>query len=297
MRVCKFFDPQSGARVGLVEGDAVYDLTALDKERFASLAAFLELPDRVGTLARLIRSGISIAPYSYHSLDRQPHEDSPHLLPPIDRQEVWAAGVTYLRSRDARVEESESGGSFYDKVYVADRPELFFKSTPHRTVGPNASVRIRGDSKWNVPEPELALVLNSRRELVGFTIGNDMSSRDIEGENPLYLPQAKVYSSSCALGPVIRLAETVDHPLEMQIRLMIRRSETVVFQGDIALNQMKRSFEDLVDFLWRDNAFPDGAFLLTGTGIVPPDDFTLQPGDGIEIAVEAVGVLKNKVEG
>lgn len=295
MKLCKFYDPQSGARVGLVEGDAVYDLTALDREHFTSLASFLEQANRMEVLGRLIRSGIAIAPYSYSSLNRAPEDNAPHLLPPIDQQEVWAAGVTYMRSRNARMEESETGGSFYDKVYLADRPELFFKSTPPRTVGPNAAVQIRSDSQWNVPEPELALVLNSRMELVGYTIGNDMSSRDIEGENPLYLPQAKVYSRSCALGPVVRLVETVDNPRAMQIHLTIRRDESVIFEGQTDIGQMKRSFEDLIEYLRRDNEFPHGAFLLTGTGIVPPDDFTLQAGDLIEIDVDAVGVLKNQV--
>ena len=295
MNLCKFHDPHYGSRVGLVEENAVYDLTSLDGVRMGSLSRFFELPNRMDVLARLVRSGIAIAPHTYSVLDRVPNPAELHLLPPIDHQEVWAAGVTYLQSRQARAEESEAGGSFYDKVYDADRPELFFKSTPHRTVGPNDGVRIRRDSKWNVPEPELALILNSRLELVGLTAGNDMSSRDIEGENPLYLPQAKVYSRSCALGPTVRLVETAATAMDVGIGLKIRRGGVKLFEGHSSTAQMKRAFVDLIEFLGRDNDFPTGVILLTGTGIVPPDDFTLLPGDSIEIFAEGIGVLKNCV--
>lgn len=221
---------------------------------------------------------------------------APNFLAPIASQEVWAAGVTYYRSRTARMEESQvaGGGSFYDRVYVADRPELFFKSTPHRTVGPGAGVHIRKDSKWNVPEPELALLLSPSGKRLGYTIGNDMSSRDIEGENPLYLPQAKVYDRSCAIGPCI--AVTPD-PLGIQTRIemQITRNGSVAFSDGTTLEQMKRDPQSLVDFLFRDNTFPNGCFLLTGTGIVPPDDFTLRPGDEIIISIDQIGTLKNRV--
>jgi 2-dehydro-3-deoxy-D-arabinonate dehydratase len=217
------------------------------------------------------------------------------LLPPLDLQEVWAAGVTYLRSKVARMEESEGGGSFYDRVYDADRPELFLKATPSRVVGPGGDVRIREDARWNVPEPELALVISPTGRLVGYTLGNDMSSRDIEGENPLYLPQAKVYRQSCALGPVILLEEEPRPHREFSIRLSIRRGGQAVFEGETSTSRMKRRFEELIGYLMRDNLFPEGAFLLTGTGIVPPDDFTLEPGDRIEIASPEIGVLRNQV--
>jgi len=197
--------------------------------------------------------------------------NTPHLLAPIDRQEVWAAGVTYLRSREARERESEEA-DVYSRVYDAPRPEIFFKATPHRVAGPYAPVCVRSDSGWSVPEPELALVLNSDLQLVGYTIGNDMSARDIEGANPLYLPQAKVYTGCCALGPTIVLATEVP-PLE--IECAIRRSEEVVFEGRISTDQFKRSYAELIEYLGRDNSFPEGVVLLTGTGIVPPDDFTL----------------------
>ncbi|HKX28743.1 MAG TPA: fumarylacetoacetate hydrolase family protein [Blastocatellia bacterium] len=218
-------------------------------------------------------------------------------LAPIGNQEVWAAGVTYYRSRSARMEESKStgGGDFYDRVYSAARPELFFKSTPHRVAGPGQNVRIREDSKWNVPEPELALVINSRGEIIGYTIGNDMSSRDIEGENPLYLPQAKVYSKSCGLGPCLLIPE---QPLDPQtkIDLEIRRAERTEFHGQTALTELKRTPQELVEYLYRDNEFPKGCFLLTGTGIVPPDEFTLHPGDEIRITIEPIGTLINRVQ-
>ena len=218
------------------------------------------------------------------------------LIAPIGSQEVWAAGVTYYKSRTARMEESQSsgGGDFYDRVYAAQRPELFFKSTPHRVAGPGQPVRIRRDSKWNVPEPELALVVTSSAKIVGFTIGNDMSSRDIEGENPLYLPQAKVYDRSCALGPAILVS---DEPLpkSTEIKLEIARGGEVVFSGSTTLAAIKRDFEELVEYLFRDNSFPNGCFLLTGTGIVPPDAFTLNSGDAIHITIEPIGRLINSV--
>src|SRR5688500_11134120 len=224
--------------------------------------------------------------------------DDGKLLAPITDQEVWAAGVTYLRSKVARMEESKQsgGGSFYDKVYEADRPEIFFKATPHRVVGPGQPVRLRGDSKWNVPEPELALLVNPRGKIVGYTIGNDMSSRDIEGENPLYLPQAKVYDGCCALGPCILIADPTDPlPRDAAIELEIRRDGAVAFAGKTSLAQMKRKFEELVSWLFRDNSFPSGVYLLTGTGVVPPDTFTLQSGDEVAITIGPIGTLRNVV--
>ena len=216
--------------------------------------------------------------------------------PPLASQEVWAAGVTYLRSRTARMEESEAagGGSFYDKVYQAVRPELFFKATPWRVRGDGDVVRIRKDARWSVPEPELALMINNRAEVVGYTIGNDMSSRDIEGENPLYLPQAKMYDGSCALGPAMLVREA---PLaaETNIAIMILRHGGPVFTGTTTLAQMKRTPEELVGFLYREMSFPKGAILLTGTGIIPPEEFTLQSGDEVAITIEPIGTLRNRV--
>ena len=217
-------------------------------------------------------------------------------LSPIGSQEVWAAGVTYVRSRAARMEESKSsgGGAFYDAVYSAERPELFFKAAPWRVRGPDEPVRIRRDARWSVPEPELALVINRHGTIVGYTIGNDMSSRDIEGENPLYLPQAKVYDGACALGPAMLIAgETL--PPGTTIALTITRDGAPAFQGSTSLAQMRRTPEELVQYLYRETSFPHGAVLLTGTGVVPPDDFTLQIGDTVAITIPPIGTLENVV--
>lgn len=225
-----------------------------------------------------------------------PIPDEADLLAPIGNQEVWAAGVTYLRSREARREESKSagGGDFYDRVYAADRPELFFKATPQRVIGPGGAVRIRADSRWNVPEPELTLIINPKGRIIGYTIGNDMSSRDIEGENPLYLPQAKVYDGSCAIGPAILLS-TDPLPRSTEIRLEIIRRGSSAFSRATSLAQMKRDPRELVDYLYRETGFPAGCYLLTGTGIVPPDSFTLDHGDEIRITIEPIGTLRNVV--
>lgn len=216
------------------------------------------------------------------------------ILKPLVSQEVWAAGVTYYRSRTARMEESQDGGSVYDRVYAAERPEIFFKATPSRAVGPGEEVYIRQDSTWDVPEPELTLAINRFGNIIGYTIGNDMSSRSIEGENPLYLPQAKMYEKCAAVGPCIYLT---DHPLprETMIRLEITRHQQSVFTGEVELSQMKRTPEELVGYLYRECIFPNGCFLMTGTGIVPPNDFTLGEGDEVEISIDRIGTLRNKV--
>ena len=229
------------------------------------------------------------------ALSQNPLASPATLRAPIG-QEVWAAGVTYYRSRDARMEESKSagGGNFYDRVYGAERPELFFKATPHRVVGHLGKVAIRNDASWSVPEPELTLLVSRSGKILGYTIGNDMSSRDIEGENPLYLPQAKVYGRSCALGPGILISS---HALSSstEIRLEILRAEQVAFAGSTNLSKLKREPATLVRYLYRDNPFPNGCFLLTGTGIVPPDSFTLNHGDEIRISIDGIGTLINFV--
>ncbi len=218
------------------------------------------------------------------------------ILAPIGNQEIWASGVTYLRSRDARMEESKDagGGTFYDRVYDADRPELFFKATAARTVGPNGMVRIRKDSKWNVPEPELTLLISSEGTIEGYTIGNDMSSRDIEGENPLYLPQAKTYEGCAALGPCIYVPDSPIDP-ESIITLEIARDTETAFKGEIPLSNMKRKLPELVEYLFRECNFPNGCFLMTGTGIIPPDEFTLEVGDEVRISIDNIGTLINTV--
>ncbi len=219
------------------------------------------------------------------------------FLPPIVSQEVWAAGVTYRRSRTARMEESEDSGgsSFYDLVYRAERPELFPKAVSHRVVGHKQTVRIRSDSRWSVPEPELTLLVSPGKRLQGYTVGNDLSSRDIEGENPLYLPQAKVYDRSCAIGPGILLPDK-ELPGETTISVEVERAGEVIYQDDTLLLEMKRSCQDLIDYLMRECSFPYGCFLMTGTGIVPPSDFSLRSGDEIRITIERVGTLINTVE-
>jgi 2-dehydro-3-deoxy-D-arabinonate dehydratase len=219
-----------------------------------------------------------------------------YLLAPIGSQEVWASGVTYFRSRSARMEESKDagGGSFYDRVYSAVRPELFFKATARRVIGPGGDVRIRSDASWSVPEPELTLLINPRGEIIGYTIGNDMSSRDIEGENPLYLPQAKVYDGSCALGPCVLLSRE-SLAKSTSIRIEIIRGDATAFEGTTTLAELKRAPAELAGYLFRDNSFPDGAFLLTGTGIVPGDEFTLAHEDVIRITINGIGTLENRV--
>jgi 2-dehydro-3-deoxy-D-arabinonate dehydratase len=218
------------------------------------------------------------------------------LLPPIESQEIWASGVTYMRSKEARMEEAKQagGGDFYARVYDAERPELFFKSTASRAVGSGENVRIRKDSKWNVPEPELTLFICSEGTIEGYTIGNDMSSRDIEGENPLYLPQAKSYDGAAAIGPCLYVPPAPIHP-DTMIEIEIRRSSAPVFQSNVSINRMKRRHTELAEYLFRETSFPYGAYLMTGTGIVPPDDFTLEPGDEIRISIENIGKLVNTV--
>jgi 2-dehydro-3-deoxy-D-arabinonate dehydratase len=285
MQLCKVQTETGALRVGIFEGG---DVRLLDLQRFRgihTLSDILHAGDPAGLAKDLID-------------DNTPRVaiDEVTLLAPIDRQEVWAAGVTYKRSRQARERESAGAASFYDKVYNAERPELFFKATPHRVAGPSERVRIRHDSRWNVPEPELALVLSPRLELIGFTIGNDMSSRDIEGENPLYLPQAKLYDHCCALGPVITLAAAMPPLNQVTIRLVIDRAGKTMFDGATSVAEMKRTPDDLIQWLRRDNSFPGGAMLLTGTGIVPPDDFTLAPEDRVNIDISGIGRLTNFVE-
>ena len=246
-----------------------------------SLALLLELP--ANQMADLLATIVTTAPA----------EGS--LLAPLESlHEVWACGVTYLRSREAREMESESSGDVYEKVYSAERPELFFKAAGWRVVGQQDPIRIRRDSRWNVPEPELTLVVNRHREIVGFCAGNDMSSRDIEGENPLYLPQAKIYNGSCALGPGIRLAEA-DELTDIPIQMKILRGDATVFQDETRTSQIKRSLPDLVDYLCREMDFPHGVFLMTGTGIVPSDQFSLEIGDVVRISIASLN-LENQVQ-
>jgi 2-dehydro-3-deoxy-D-arabinonate dehydratase len=283
MKLCRFKHSGGDARIGLLTDDdsTVHDINAVGP---LSLTALFEAPDLSARLSRLSSQASARIPSS-----------EVVFLAPIESQEVWAAGVTYLRSKAARMEESDFSASAYDRVYAADRPELFFKSLPEKVAGPGQPVGIRKDARWNVPEPELALVLNSKGIIVGYTIGNDMSSRDIEGENVLYLPQAKIYDRSCALGPWITVGIEEAEARTWRIELDIERRAQPVFRGQTTVGQIKRSFQSLADYLFRSQTFPNGAILLTGTGVVPPDTFTLEPGDAVRIRVSGIGELANPV--
>lgn len=286
VKLCRFVSVhQPLASVGLVTDADPHYVIDLSSAGVATLTALLEVRDLPAHLNHLVQKPLRRIPLT-----------EVRLLAPVESQEVWAAGVTYLRSKTARMEESDFSATAYDRVYSADRPEIFFKSLGEKVVGPDQSVGIRSDAKWNVPEPELALVLNSRGELVGYTAGNDMSSRDIEGENLLYLPQAKVYRASCALGPFVRVGVTESEARTWSIGVSIVRSGTTVFQGGTSVGQIKRTFDELTGWLGRSQQFPKGAVLLTGTGVVPPNEFTLAPGDVVQIDISGVGTLTNPVE-
>lgn len=282
MKLCRFQQGTGRPRIGLVRDDStILDLSAEGIGRISSLLEFDGLLPQLTNLAG-------------QNLPKLAFEDV-KLLAPIEQQEIWAVGVTYLRSKKARMDESNFSATAYDRVYEAARPELFFKALPEKVVAPGDPVGIRKDARWSVPEPELALVVNSHARIVGYTIGNDMSSRDIEGENLLYLPQAKIYDRSCAVGPFITVG--IDEPTARtwEIHLQITRNESVTFQGETSVGQIKRSFSELVEYLFRSQTFPHGAVLLTGTGIVPPDGFTLQHADKIQISISGIGRLENSV--
>jgi 2-dehydro-3-deoxy-D-arabinonate dehydratase len=282
MKLCRFQE-RNEVHVGLVidEDSSVLDLTPAGVQQMQSL---LESDDLTTQLDQFSKQNLP-----RFSLDQI------KLRAPVEQQEVWAAGVTYLRSKTARMQESDFSATAYDKVYAAERPELFFKAVAGKVVATSDAVGIRRDARWNVPEPELALVLNSKGRIVGYTIGNDMSSRDIEGENLLYLPQAKIYDRSCALGPWIAIDADETAARNWTIRLAIERNGTRVFSGETSVGRIKRRFEELTGFLFRCQTFPHGAVLLTGTGVVPPEDFTLQERDVVQIEISGIGSLVNPV--
>jgi len=282
MKLCSFKLASGKRRVGLVlSGNVLLDVTA---GGVISMRHILD-QDNLHERLAILKEG-DFPRYAW---------DEVQLLSPIERHEIWAVGVTYLRSKAARMEESDFSATAYDKVYDAVRPELFFKAMPEKVVGSGSQVGIRRDAKWSVPEPELALVLNSHGKIVGYTIGNDMSSRDLEGENLLYLPQAKIYDRSCAIGPCIRVGVDESEARTWKIQIEIERDGKKVFNGETSVDQIKRSFTELVEYLFRSQTFPHGVVLLTGTGIVPPDDFTLQSEDCVRIAISGIGVLENSV--
>jgi 2-dehydro-3-deoxy-D-arabinonate dehydratase len=284
VRLCRFRHAASGdrPRIGLVlDADRIAELSDADAPTLTSL---LESDDPAGAARAAVQRALMVHPLA-----------GVVLLPPIERQEVWAAGVTYLRSKTARMEESDFSATAYDRVYEAPRPEIFFKAIGEKVVGPGDTVGIRRDATWSVPEPELALVMNSRGKLIGCTIGNDMSSRDIEGENLLYLPQAKTYDRSCSLGPWITLVDDEQVIRQWSISVSISRSGKVVFAGETSIDKIKRPFADLMAYLWRSQAFARGVVLLTGTGVVPDDSFTLAPHDQVTIIISGIGRLENAV--
>ena len=282
MKLCRFKDSSGTVCVGLaLDESTMADLSAGGVESITSVLEDANGMQHLSDLAGQDLPKVALADVT--------------LLTPVEGQEVWAAGVTYLRSKKARMEESDFSANAYDLVYEAARPEIFFKSLPEKVVNPNEVVGIREDSKWNVPEPELTLVVNSSKVLVGYTIGNDMSSRDIEGENLLYLPQAKVYDRSCAVGPWLVIGASEEEVREWTIGVEIVRDDKVVFSGETSINNIKRTFDELVGYLCQSQTFPQGAMLLTRTGVVPDDDFTLVAGDVVRIAISGIGTLENKV--
>ena len=280
MKICRYLTADNQVRIGLAKGDnALLDLSPAGID---SITALLESGDAAKRLAGL--GELTEIPLANVT-----------LLSPIEVQEIWAAGVTYLRSKDARMEESDFSATAYDRVYDATRPELFFKSLPEKVVACGEPVGIRADAQWSVPEPELVLMMNSRGEIAGYAVGNDMSSRDIEGENLLYLPQAKVYHRSCAVGPWVRVGAREEEAREWEITIQIERVGKTVFEGAVSVNQIKRTFGELSAAMFQSQVFPFGCALLTGTGIVPDDDFTLEEGDTVRIRISGIGCLNNPV--
>ncbi len=298
MRLVQVRDPKLGRRVGYVDGEVVHDLTGADPQNASSTLSLIRTSRGRGlshAVRGLLDIGVTVA-WRLADLDVPPGPRA-HLLPPIDAPEIWAAGLTYQKSRDARVVETKGYASFYSLVYKAERPELFIKtSNMLRVAGPNAPIAIRTDSGWTLPEPELAIVLDGDGAIIGYTIGNDVSACDIEGQNPLYLPQAKVFRGCCALGPTLYVpVEEVD-AREWVIELRILGPEgSEILSSRVSVRSMRRSLHDLVEYLRRDNEIASGTVLLTGTGIVPGDDFSLRPGQTVEIAMDPVGVLRNPV--
>lgn len=294
LSLCRFSTHGARPHLGLVSNGQLYDLTASGAAEYATFEAWLKWAGgRVSeALPRLDQIVASAAPVCAAEVLLDP-EQEPRPLAPLDTQEVWACGVTYEMSREARMRESEEP-TIYGRVYDAPRPEVFLKATPHRVVGPEEAVAIRGDSTWNVPEPELTLVVTPQLEVIGYAVGNDMSSRDIEGQNPLYLCQAKAYNRCCALGPSVRLARDFD-PVDLSVECVIRRDGKVAFSGQTHTSRIRRPIADLVTYIGRCNSFPSGVFILTGTGVVPPDTFTLAERDVIEITIEGIGTLRNPV--
>ena len=282
LRLCRYQGQSSDSRIGLLTNeDSIVDLTALGIHRMDTLLESNDIKDRI---LKLIENNLT-------KIDLKDVK----LLVPLEMQEVWAAGVTYSRSKKAREIESDFSAVAYDRVYSAERPQIFFKSIPEKVVATHEPIGIRSDSNWNVPEPELVLVINSSGKIVGYTIGNDMSSREIEGENILYQPQAKIYNRSCSIGPWIIIGVNEEEARKWIISIKIKRNDKLIYQDEISVSQIKRSFNELVEYLFRSQAFHHGVVLLTGTGVVPDDNFSLQTRDKITINITGIGTLENQV--
>jgi 2-dehydro-3-deoxy-D-arabinonate dehydratase len=282
--LCRFLTPDAEPHLGWWDGSAIIDLTRASGGAYTTVAQALAS----GSSLRMLASALAIDAPAYAL-------GTVTLLAPLDLQEVWAAGVTYERSREARIAESDSAPDVYARVYEAERPELFYKGNARLTAGTEQPIRVRADSRWTVPEPELAVLVDGRARIAGYTIGNDVSARDIEGENPLYLPQAKVYAGACALGPWIVPAESVDDPYALRITCSISRGGAVLWQDETSTAQLHRRLDELTAYLTRAMSFPDGAYLLTGTSLVPPDSISLQTGDVVEVGIAGLGTLRNPV--
>jgi len=297
MRIVQFETLNEGIRAGVIKDGVIYDLTGKDRK----LSSFIEILRKSyardvsveNFVSSLIQKSKS-KKYAYDPLASSPTSERACLRMPYQPPEVWGCGVTYVRSRHARETETTTKG-IYDKAYEAIRPEVFFKATANRCVGPNEPICIRSDSEWTVPEPELTFILGAHSDIVGYTIGNDVSARDIEGENPLYLPQAKIYKGCCAFGPVVTTPEEIGNPRDVDIECKIFRKGELIFDGKTNSSMMKRTVDELCSYLCRDNPVPMGTLCLTGTGAVPPDDFSLKHGDLVEITIERIGTLRNPV--
>jgi 2-dehydro-3-deoxy-D-arabinonate dehydratase len=298
MLLVRFYVPGRGVRVGVVGDGDIVDVSEIGRRRISTILQLFRAAERDGTnvegyiMRRIGRRRIKR--YAYSELDTNPSRSRPHLVLPIDPPEVWGAGVTYTISRDAREFETKAHG-IYAMVYQAERPELFLKATKGRCVGPRQPICIRSDSRWTVPEPELCFIVGFKGEIIGYTGGNDVSARDIEGENPLYLPQAKIFKGSCSIGPAIITSDEMDNPSNVGIRMEIQREGQVIYQGETSTSKMKRSVYELLKYLIKDNPIQAGTVCMTGTGIVPPDDFTLRDGDIVKITFDRIGSLVNPV--
>lgn len=296
MKLVQFWVPGIGQRTGLVRGTEVVDVCA-PSLGLIKLMDFLSTAERERIpVEAVVDRGAQLSPatvYAYEDLDIPPAADRPHMLIPFEPPEVWACGVTYMKSAEFRDGEITEAKGMYDYVYSARRPEVFFKATASRCVGPNAAIGIRSDSRFTAPEPELALVLNSRADILGYTLANDVSAWDIERENPLYLPQSKVYSACCSLGPVFVTTDGLHDPQQLLLKCSIVRAGATVFEGTAGISQMRRSFEELIQCVTLHNPLPLGTAILTGTGIIVPSELPLQAGDVVEISSKGIGALRN----